>query len=245
MAKKILSFIFLLSSFALLALPVAAQQPTLNDKQVKQTVEKGKQLLEQQKKVDDTPLFCGVYLSADLFGFIYPFFTSNGFFNNEFAVTLNLKNRFQPVVEVGYGRCNTTSELYHIRYATAAPYYRIGMDYNFQYKNKKPSYIVGGARLGYSNSRYEVEAPALVDDVFGTEAPFHLVDMPCRAIWAEAVVGVRVQMWKNLHLCWSIRYRRNISINTSANGNPWFVPGFGAYGDEAVGANYSISYYFH
>ncbi|MBO4589667.1 MAG: hypothetical protein J5698_01660 [Bacteroidaceae bacterium] len=246
MDKRTSSFILGLISLLLLTSHAWAQQPQLNASEGKKAVEKGKNYIEQQlQRHDDVPLLCGVYLSADVFGFIYPFFTSNGFYNNEVSLSVNLKNRFQPVVEVGYGHCNTLGELYDIRYATAAPYYRIGMDYNFQYRNRKSSYIIGGARVGYSQSTYEVEAPALDDDVFGTAAPFHLTDMPCRALWAEALVGVRVQMWKNLYLCWTVRYKRNLSITTSANGNPWFVPGFGAYGNEAVGATYSVSYYLH
>ena len=243
MDKRISSFIFLFSS--LVAAFPASAQPAADEKLMGEAAQKSKEIIGQHRETSDTPLLSGVYLSADLFGFIYPFFTSNGFYNNEVALTVSLRNRFQPTVEVGYGHCNTTGELYGIRYATAAPYYRVGMDYNFQYKNKKPSYIIGGVRLGYSRSAYEVEAPPLADDVFGTEAEFHLTDMPCRALWAEALAGVRVQMWKNLYLSWAVRYKRNLSITTSPNGNPWFVPGFGVYGDETVGATYAVSYYFH
>ena len=45
----------------------------------------------------------GVYLAADAFGYIYPIFVKDKYYSTELSATLNLKNRFFPVVEVGIG----------------------------------------------------------------------------------------------------------------------------------------------
>lgn len=203
-------------------------------------------LLSLSGRAQETqPFFRGISVSADVFGWIYPIFVSDAFYNNEVSVAVNLQDRFFPVMEVGYGHCNTVGDLYGIRYITAAPYYRVGMDYNLQYKKHFPvGFIFCGARVGYSSSTYDVEASPLTDPVTGAVVPFTLTDIPCRALWGEALVGVRSRVWKGFQLGWSIRYKRLFSNCTSANGNPWFIPGYGVHGTETFGATYQLIWNF-
>ena len=194
---------------------------------------------------EKTPLFRGVSVGVDVFGWIYPIFVSDAFYDNEASVTVNLGDRFFPVAEVGYGHCNTVGDLYGIRYTTAAPYFRLGLDYNLQYKSHSPiGFIFCGARAGYSSSTYDVEAPSLTDPVTGASYPFHLTGIPCQAWWGEALIGIRSHVWKGFSLGWSIRYKRLFSNCTSANGNPWFIPGYGIHGTETFGATYQLIWNF-
>lgn len=191
------------------------------------------------------PTFRGIYLSADMFGYIYPIFVKDKYYSTEISVTANLKNRFFPVIEAGFGHANMVSQLYEIGYRASAPYYRIGMDYNMQYKNGKPNYIYLGARLGYTTFKYDVNAPSLHDPVWGDVVPMQLTSMPCQAIWAEAVAGVRAEITKNFHMGWSLRYKYPLHKSPIANGGPWYIPGFGAGSGNVIGATYSITYYLN
>ena len=128
---------------------------------------KGKPLSLLHNKGKGEKLFQGIYLSADAFGYIYPIFVKDKYYSTELSATVNLKNRFFPVVEVGFGYTDMVSQLYDIGYRTQAPYYRIGMDYNMQYKNGKPNYIYLGGRVGYTSFKYNIDAPALKDPVWG------------------------------------------------------------------------------
>ena len=194
---------------------------------------------------DELPFFRGVSVSADVFGWIYPIFVSDAYYNNEVSLSANLLNRFFPVVEAGYGHCNTVGELYVIRYTTAAPYFRVGLDYNLQYKNPSPAgFIFCGVRAGYSRSTYDVSAPPVTDPVSGLSVPFQLSAVPCRALWGEALVGIRTHVWRGFHLGWTIRYKRLFSNCTSQNGNPWFIPGYGVHGTETFGATYQLIWNF-
>ena len=186
----------------------------------------------------------GLYISADAFGYIYPMFVKDKYYSAEASATFNINNRFLPVAEVGIGYTNIISELYEIGYQTRAPYYRIGMDYNMQYKNGKPNYIYLGGRIGYTSFRYNVDAPSLQDPIWGDEAPVQFKEMPCSAIWAEAVGGVRAEIFKNFYMGWSIRYKYPIHKAPISNGGPWYIPGFGAGSAGVIGATYTISYYF-
>ena len=186
----------------------------------------------------------GVYLSGDVFGYIYPIFVKDKYYSADLALTANLNNRFFPVVEAGIGHTNMVSQLYEIGYSTRAPYYRIGMDYNMQYENGKPNYIYLGGRVGYTAFDYSVNAPALIDPIWGGEVPVQLTDVPSSAVWAEVVGGVRAEIAKNIYLGWSLRYKYLLHQGAVTNGGPWYIPGFGTGKKTVFGATYTISYYF-
>lgn len=46
-----------------------------------------------------------------------------------------LKNRFIPIIEIGYGHTDTTDDETNIHYKASAPYFRIGMNYNILFKS--------------------------------------------------------------------------------------------------------------
>lgn len=187
----------------------------------------------------------GLLLSADAFGYIYPIFLKDKYYSAEISATLDINNRFFPTVEVGLGHTDMVSHLYEIGYRTRAPFYRVGMDYNMQYKDKKLGYIYLGARVGYTAFDYSVEAAPLIDPVWGDEAPVVFTDVPCQAVWAEAVGGLRAEIVRNFYMGWSLRYKYPIYRGPIANGGPWYIPGFGAGSEGVLGATYTIGYYFN
>ncbi len=187
----------------------------------------------------------GLYISADAFGYLYPLFVKDKYYSTEVSATLNICNRFFPTAEVGFGHTDMVSQLYDIGYSTHAPYYRIGMDYNMQYKSNKSGYIFLGGRVGYTSFNYNVEAPPLTDPIWGDEAPIQFTDVPFRSIWAEAVGGIRAEITKNIHMGWSLRYKYPLHRGPIANGGPWYVPGFGVGKRGVLGATYTISYNFN
>lgn len=187
----------------------------------------------------------GLCLSADVFGYIYPVFVKDKYYSSELSATLDINNRFFPTIEVGVGHADMVSQLYEIGYRTRAPYYRLGMDYNMQYKNEKPGYIYLGLRVGYTSFDYSVEAPSLVDPVWGNEVPVQLDGLSCCAVWGEAVGGLRAEIAKNFYMGWSLRYKYPFYRGAISNGGPWYIPGFGVGTKGVLGATYTVGYYFH
>ncbi len=187
----------------------------------------------------------GLHLSADVFGYIYPIFVKDKYYSSELSASLDIDNRFFPTIEVGLGHTDMVSQLYGIGYRTRAPYYRVGLDYNVLYKKGNPGYIYIGARMGYTSFDYSVEAPPLVDPVWGDESFVRFSDVPCRSIWAEAVGGVRAEVAKNFYMGWTLRYKYLFYQGPISNGGPWYVPGFGTGKKMAFGATYTIGYYFN
>lgn len=165
------------------------------------------------------------------------------FFSIEAALEVNLLNRFFPIIEVGYGRTDATNEDSELHYKTAAPYFRIGANYNVQYKKKRPGYIFAGARLAYTSFKYDVDGPSMTDPVWGGEIPFRFTGVKSNALWTELLVGVRAQIYKQLHMGWSFRYKVRLNVKDGDNSSPWYIPGFGANDNTKFSATYDLVYY--
>lgn len=117
----------------------------------------------QEKKTATTeekatvPLYQGTYVGLDVFGLGSKIFGSD-FTSAEVSVEVNLKNRFIPIIEIGYGHTDTTDDETNIHYKASAPYFRIGMNYNILFKKPHlPGYAYGGIRYGFTSFTYDVD----------------------------------------------------------------------------------------
>lgn len=231
------SIIQLVISLLLLSVPVSAQV-----KKMRQSVEPERSKIEKWLDLTDSiPIFQGMNVMVDAVG---PGWYALGgdFFSTEVALEVNLLNRFFPVLEVGYGRTDATNEDTELHYKTAAPYFRVGLNYNVQYKKKSPGYIYVGGRVGYTSFKYDVDGPPMTDPVWGGEIPFRFTGIESNALWAELMVGVRTQIYKNFHMGWSFRYKVRLNVKDSPNASPWYIPGFGASDNTSFGATYDLVY---
>src|SRR5574344_320518 len=93
------------------------------------------------------PLFQGLTLGVDLFG-AGSYLLGDDFLSTEVALTANLGYKFYPVVEIGFGKTDTNNDK-GIHYKTAAPYFRLGVDYNVTAKKRSDSHFYVGARYGF------------------------------------------------------------------------------------------------
>lgn len=196
---------------------------------------------EEEKKLDFS--FRSIAVSADVFGFAYSLLEE--FTSSEFAVEANFGNRIYPIAEVGLGWCSTTDETTGIEYKTNAPYYRVGVNYNFSTTNEKPNPnygIFGIARFAWTSCEYDVTTPPIIDPVWGGTAALDLNGVKGTATWAEIGVGVRVKIAKNFHMGWSIRYKARISQEKTSNSQMWYIPGYGINKSTCFGGTYNLIY---
>ncbi|WP_315546827.1 DUF6048 family protein [Prevotella koreensis] len=196
---------------------------------------------QQQKlieKPDTLPFFRGIAVSADLVG--AGMMTLGDYGQYEGAVRVNLRNRYFPIVEIGYGKTDHTNEITNMRYKTSAPYGRIGIDFNLL-KNKDDIYrLYAGVRYAYTSWKYDLEYPVLTDPVWGGTVEYGGKDIKCHYHWAEAVFGVDATIWGPIHLGWSVRYRQRISYDNGMLGNSWYVPGYGKDGNSCFGGTFNV-----
>lgn len=232
--KKILRFICILAvSMMLVPTGAEAQQYGFHRRQ---------RSAQEQAIEDSIPLWRGVIVGVDVVGPAMRAFGDYG--QLEAQVKVNLKDRWFPTVEVGYGTADHEDDQTEIRYKTSTPYGRIGIDFNIL-KNKHDKYrVLIGARYGYTSFNYDIGPLTIVDPVWKNDATWEAKSQKCTYGWAEAVAGVDATIWKFLHLGWTFRYRARLHQKYDDAGEPWYVPGFGVRGGTRIGAEFNINFEF-
>ena len=252
MDRKIFSCFISLLLCLLTVLPLQAQnrnnstQPQSGNNPPKKD---SKEVVEEK-----FPLYNGISVGVDLFGIGNKVFGGD-FLSSEVVVDVNLKNRFFPVIELGYGKTDTWSDK-GIHYKSGAPYFRIGMDYNFLFKKKFKNYLFGGIRYAMSSFTYDVQAlsikdpiwggtinnPNQEDGIWGGSLPFNHPGMKGSMQWIEICAGLRAHIWKEIYMGWGLRFKYRLSSSADKYGDPWYVPGFGQYSSNTIGVIYTITY---
>lgn len=206
--------------------------PTLAAQEKKTTIEEEK-----------VPFYQGTTIGVDIFGLGSKIFGGD-ITSTEISVEVNLKNRYVPVAEIGYGTTDTTDDGTNIHYKASAPYFRIGMNYNFFFKKPYlPGFLYGGIRYGFTSFSYDVDAPTMKDPTWGfSEIPFSYDGIKTTVTWAELLAGIKVNVYKNFYMGWSLRYRIRMNIKKAEHTEPWYIPGFGKNNSTNLGVTYSLIY---
>ena len=196
-----------------------------------------KKVIEQ--KADSVPLFKGMAVGIDLIGPVQMMVSDYGQY--EASLRIDLKDKYYPVFELGYGKADATDESTKITWKTSAPYFRLGCDWNLL-KNKHDDYrLFGGFRYGCTFYKYDLSAPPVEDPVWGGKAEYGGKDISCNYHWLEGVIGVDAKIWGPLRMGWSLRYKRRLFKNDGTLGNTWYVPGFGKQGGSRFGGTFNVT----
>jgi hypothetical protein len=176
-----------------------------------------------------------------------PGFSDTEHFGMEGSAQFNLKRKIFPVYEIGFGGADKLSSN-AIRFNTNGVFQRIGVDFGLlKQSNDKElinNMLTGGVRLGWSNFSYDLTNLSLSDDYWGGSQTLNFEGRSTTKTWYEIVVGIQVQVYKNLYMGWNIRNRHFFKEDTSGNIVPWYIPGYGKSGSSNTGFNYTIGYHF-
>ncbi len=155
---------------------------------------------------------------------------------------LSLHNWIKPAVEIGLGSANYTPDDGNYTYKSSiAPYFKIGLNYNFLY-NSNPDYSVyAGLRYGVSNFSYEVTDVTMNQGYWDENVSFDIPSQRATVGYFEAMVGIRVKVLGNVSLGWVLKVHRIAHGGKGEYGEPWYVPGYGAK-SSLFNASFSVSY---
>ncbi len=155
--------------------------------------------------------------------------------------SLSLHNWFEPVVELGIGFADNHPEEGNFRYKGKPSFYgKIGLNYNFLYKSNPDYQLFLGLRGGFSSFSYDITDITINSSYWDQTNTFSLLNQKAHALYGEALLGIKVMLWKGISMGWSFRYRLKFSVSNAENSTPWFIPGCGA--GSAVTASFSVSY---
>ena len=187
---------------------------------------------------DTTALFKNIAVSVDLVGVAQLAFGDYGQY--EPAVRINLKDKYFPILELGYGKANTTDETTNNTFKTKAPYGRIGIDFNLL-KNKHDIYrLYGGVRYAFTSYKYDIINTTVTDPVWKDQVDFSYTGEKENMHWLELGLGVDAKIAGPLHLGWSVRYKRRLIHSEGAIGNSWYAPGFGRNEGSHLGGTFNV-----
>lgn len=251
MRKKTSSFIslwlILLSSVFSGTAEAGAQTPaTPRRVPTKRVKEMAKETKDKPKEVrtDTVAFYQGVAVGIEVAG-VASHLLGSDILNSEVQLQANFKNRFLPVMEVGYGKADTQNDGTNLHYYTAAPYFRVGMDYNvFHKKPYLPGYLYVGLRYAATSFKYDIDGPTMTDPNYGGayEVPFSYAGQKSSAHWLEAAVGIKVKIYKSFCMGWCVRYKKRLSVTEHENSTPWYVPGFGKNAGTSFNVTYNLIY---
>lgn len=221
-SKYILKHIFSLL-FLALALPLSAQEKNL----------------QPDISIENTT-FQGISVSADLVGPLQLLIGDYG--QVEGSVKANFGHRYFPVVEAGYGKADAIDDVIHLRYATAAPYIKIGGDYNVLRSKDDRYRALAGLRYGFSKYKFDISSTEdLMDPVWQTLSKIDLHDVKASCGWIEALFGIDIQLYGPVRVGWSIRYKLRLHHKEDFQGKSWYVPGYGKQGTSQLGGTFNIA----
>lgn len=193
--------------------------------------------VEEQK--EHLVFFQGFTLSVDCYGPVAMMVSDYG--TLEGALRLNLKNTFFPIIEAGVGKCDKEDFNTKVSYKASAPFARVGIDINMLKDKFQSNRLYLGARYGISMFKYDIAGPAQTDPIWGGSQPFSVKGLDCTSHWAELVFGVEVKIFRNFHMGWAIRYKREIASTKSDYAKPNCIPGYGYTTDSSCwGGTYSL-----
>lgn len=183
--------------------------------------------------------FQGFTLSADVFNALL--YTVADYGTLEAALRLNLKNTYFPIFELGYGRCTEEDFNTKVKYHTAAPFARIGVDWNVLKNKFQDNRLYVGIRYGVSRFNYDIAGPAITDPIWGGSEDFSIKDISCTSHWLEFGFGAEVKIYKNFHMGWSVRYKTELGSTKNDYSKASCIPGYGYTTKSSCwGGSYSL-----
>ena len=190
-------------------------------------------------------IYRGLSAKIDLFTPIYTMASTSGNTSAaEIALSVNLLNKYFPTIELGYASCNHTAAN-DASYMGTGAYTRFGVDFNIMKdKSKVENLFFAGVRAGMALQEFDVNNIEINDAYWNVSSSAQFTDVICFDAWAEILAGVQVDIYKQLHLGWTIRYKYLLTKSHLGEPYAWYVPGFGRNAGGLWGFNYYVGYTF-
>lgn len=159
------------------------------------------------------------------------------------SLAVSIRNWFFPTVECGIGFAKNRAQESTMMYkAKPSPFIKLGIDYNFLYKSNPDYQLCLGVRFGMSPVSYEITDVTQNSDYWKEESTFSILNQHTTSFYGEVLAAIKVRIWKQFGMGWSVRYHYNIHTPSASASTPWFIPGYGA--SSPLTATFSLYYTF-
>ena len=187
------------------------------------------------------PLINGVGAGIDVWPAVSRAFSSH---NGIIGIwgQMDLHNRYFPTLEVGVGSASYSPSDMNFTYKSpVAPYFKVGMDYNFLY-NSNPAYrVYAMVRYGLSPFKYDITDVTVTSGYWGETTHPEIPRQSTVNGWLEVGVGLQVKLWGPISAGWNFKYHRILHHSRETYGHPWAIPGYGTR-SSSIGVSVSVIY---
>ncbi len=201
---------------------------------------------EDTVKVDRKPtekLYGGVIVGVNFCDGIFQI-AGQSYANYNLEASVDLYNWIFPTVEAGIGVANSTPDKLNYTYKCGPAFFaKAGIDYNFLYRSDPAYALLLGVRVGFTGFSYDLTDVTIPSSYWQETGAISLLGQHSTAVYGEVLGGLRVHIYKGLHLGWTIRYKALFHASDSSNGSPWFIPGFGSR-NAPLSATFSVAWKF-
>jgi hypothetical protein len=201
---------------------------------------------QKEEKPDSIPWWNGVRVELDIASPIFSATGQSDGYSVEGALSVNLKYKYFPVVEFGTSGLKNKISVNEAIFSANGLFGKVGVDVNLLKYNAAHAdnlFLVGG-RIGMSSFSYDLMNVIVADDYWDMKEVRDFPNMSATKWWFEIVVGVRVMVFRNVFMGWSVRNKSMLGKTAEGEIFPYFVPGYGNSQTSNWAFNYVIGYKF-
>ena len=178
-----------------------------------------------------------IRFGIDLFG-LGRTIGSKGFSQYEGQLDIDFY-RYFFVIDYGMESNEFNSSEYN--YNNSGTYYRVGVQANLTQYNKDRNIIFFGLR--YARAAFEDKLSNFIETNRWGSAQFEVSNNQINANWFEMNLGMKGQVFKNLYVGYTVRFKFAKGTSDTPDLSPHLIPGFGKYSKGSnLGFNYYIQY---
>ncbi len=208
--------------------------------------------LSAQEKKDTTkidfPLYQGFTVELNIVPLAEKIISNGVSYGFQGNVQFNLKKKYFPVIEIGYGGADKTL-LNQTKFSGKGMYEKIGVDFSLM-KQKAGTkllnnFLLAGLRIGSAQMNYSINNLSFTDNYWGgTNPDIDYNSITNTKFWVEVTGGIRVEIYKNIIMGWNVQNKRLLGNLSSGNLYPYYIPGYGKTSSSVWGFSYIIGYKF-
>ncbi len=198
----------------------------------------------EEEEVVEIPLYQGMGVKLDLGNSIYEAAISAGKgMSVEAMVYANLKRKYLPTVEVGYGALKRTANN-DATFEGKGAFMRLGCDFNIMKNKNIENMFLLGVRWGAAVQQCTIGNIIISDPYWDITQTLPARQMARFDCWGEVVGGVQVDVYKGFIMGWNVRIKALFTTVQEGKYSPAYIPGFGHNNNTTFSFNYYIGYKF-
>lgn len=195
---------------------------------------------EKPKAELDSVAYHGTFISTNLVSAAQMALGQNGGLNLQADV--NLYNRFNPCIELGYAPFSLTHESGTSSHGQGF-YGKLGLNMPIsKYGPHAESQYFGGVRYAYSRFAYRLEDAQFSESYWGDAYSHSYFNEKAGAHWFEIHVGMRTNVLGPITLGWTLTMKKRLAIENAAHSAPAFIPGYGENRETNYGFLFNLYY---